>query len=264
MERVKTAVVGCGMISNIYIRNLKNMFSIIDLVAVCDIHAEAAREKAELYGVAQVMTIDEVAASEEIELVVNLTAPMAHYDVMKKMLLAGKHVYTEKMFTTELSQAEELVKIAEEKKLLIAVAPDTVLGAGVQTAKYVLDKGLIGTPTSCLISMNRNQSLNSEVFRFLQKQGGALPDDVGIYFIAAALTLLGPVTQVHAVGAPALEHPGRFPETMYWPEAWYFGMVQWEVFILTEIPLVRRNLSSGSMVQKESWIWETRKDLEGL
>ena len=205
-RKVKMAVVGCGMISNIYIRNLKRLFHVIDLVAVCDIDKASAEEKAETYGVERVMTIDEVAASKDIELVVNLTGPTAHYSVIKQMLEAGKHVYTEKMFTTDLEQSRELVRLAEEKNLYLAVAPDTVLGAGIQTARQVIDSGLVGIITSGFVSVSRNQNLNSEVFRFLQKDGGALPYDVGIYYVGALIALLGSVKAVRGFGAPALAH----------------------------------------------------------
>ena len=205
-KKVRTAVVGCGMISNIYIRNLKNLFFITDLVAVCDLNEAAAKRQADAFGVEKVMTIDEVAAAEDTELVINLTGPVAHYDVIKKMLLAGKHVYTEKMFTTDLEQARELVDIADEKNLYLGVAPDTVLGAGIQTAKRVLDAGFIGDVTSVQVHVNRNQSLNSETFRFLRNNGGALPYDVGIYYVGAMLTLLGPVKSIQAAGSPAPVH----------------------------------------------------------
>lgn len=209
MEKVKTAVVGCGMISNIYIRNLKNMFSIIDLVALCDINLAAAKSKAEQYGISRVMTLEEVEASDEIELVVNLTAPAAHYSVIKRMLLAGKHVFTEKMLTENMEQGRELLAIANERKLYLGVAPDTVLGAGVQTMKMVIDSGLIGKVTSCFASINRNQSLNSEIFRFIRNNGGAFPYDVGIYFVAAMLAIMGPAESIMGFGASAMEHPAE-------------------------------------------------------
>ena len=206
IKKVKTAVVGCGMISNIYIRNLKHLFSIIDLTALCDLNPSAAEEKAKTYGVGRIMTIDDVAAAPEIELVVNLTAPVAHYGVIKQMLEAGKHVYTEKMFTADLAQARELTALAEQKGLMIAVAPDTVLGAGVQTARRMIDTGLVGEITSGFVSVTRNQSLNSETYKFLQKPGGALPYDVGIYYVGALIALLGPVQAVRGFAAPALRH----------------------------------------------------------
>ncbi len=194
------------MISNTYIRNLSRLFQIIDLVAVCDIIPEAAEEKARLHGIKKTMTLEEIAADKSIELVVNLTGPAAHYSVIKKMLEAEKHVYTEKMFTTELGQSRELVSLADEKGLYLGVAPDTILGAGTQTAKKILETGLIGQVTSGQVCINRNQLLNSELFRFLKNDGGALPYDVGIYYIGTLLTLLGPVRKVKAFGAPSLVH----------------------------------------------------------
>ena len=193
VQKVKTAVVGCGMISSIYIRNLSQMFSVIDLAAVCDMRREAAEARAKEFGIARALTIDEVAADPEIELVVNLTPAFAHYDVIKKMLLAGKHVYTEKMFTTELEKSRELVALAAEKGLFLGVAPDTVLGAGVQTARYLIDQGIIGDVTSVQVCINRNQVLNSEFFRFLRGAGGTLPYDVGVYYVGALAALLGSV-----------------------------------------------------------------------
>ena len=206
VRKVKTAIVGCGMISNIYIKNLKNLFYIIDLVAVCDINPAAAKEKAETYGIERIMTLEEIAASREIELVVNLTAAFAHYDVLKQMILAGKHVYTEKMMTTDLEKGFELTALAEERGVYFGVAPDTILGAAAQTARKAIDCGLIGEITSVSVNINRNQSLNAELFRFLRGDGGALPYDVGIYYVATLLCLLGPVKAIKAVGVKAKKH----------------------------------------------------------
>lgn len=203
---VKTAVVGCGMISNSYIHNLKNLFQIVDLTAVCDVNPEAAREKAQTYGIPRTMTIDEVAADETVELVVCLTPVPAHYGILRRMLEAGKHVYTEKIFTADLEQSRELLALAESKGLSIGVAPDTVLGASIQTARHILDMGLVGKITSGFVSVARSQLLSSETYRFLQSEGGGLPYDVGIYYIGALIALLGPVKSIRAFAAPALPH----------------------------------------------------------
>ncbi len=220
VQKVRTAVIGCGMISSIYIRNLKNLFYITDLVAVSNRGEEAARKQAEKFGIERVLTPDEVAASEDIELVVNLTPPAAHYGIIKKMLLAGKHVYTEKMFTTKLEEAEELVRLADEKHLYLGVAPDTILGAGIQTARNIIGSGLIGEITSVQVKINRNQSQNSETFRFLRNDGGSLPYDVGIYYIGALLALAGPVRSVCAFGNPAPVHAAEFLYASSPEESW--------------------------------------------
>lgn len=211
MERkVRTAVVGCGMISNIYIKNLKNLFHIIDLAAVGNRSRDAAEEKAKTYGIGRVMTIDEIAKSDEIELVVNLTPANVHYGIIKKMLMAGKHVWTEKVMAATLDEARELAELANEKGLYLGVAPDTVLGAGLQTARRAIETDLIGTVSSGIAVINRNQVLNSEYFTFLRGEGGSLPYDVGIYYIGALLSLLGPVKAIRAFGRPAPLHEPEF------------------------------------------------------
>lgn len=209
MQKVKTAVVGCGMISTIYIKNLMNMFSIIDLVALCDLNVAAAKEKAEKYGVPNVMTLEEVLASEEIELVINLTAPFAHYDVIKKALNAGKHVFTEKMLCTDLEQGKELIRLADDKGLYLGVAPDVILCAGMQTMRKMIDAGMIGKVTSVLVSMNRNQPLNSEKYGFIRREGGAFPYDVGVYSIAGMLSLLGPVKRLTGIAKTSEKYQSR-------------------------------------------------------
>lgn len=214
--KVKTAVVGCGAISSIYIRNLKSLFSIIDLVALSNRTRAKAEEKAVQFGVPRVMTLEEIAADPEIELVVNLTPPGSHYEVTKRMLEAGKHVYSEKVFTTNLDQAWELAALAKERGLYLGVAPDTVLGAGIQTARRIIDTGLIGQVTSGFVSVTRSHNLMSELFPFLRGQCGCLPYDVGVYYVGALIALLGPVKSVRAYAAPA---PVYEKQLLYVPDA---------------------------------------------
>lgn len=209
LRKVKTAIIGCGMISNIYIKNLKNTFSIIDLEAICDRFPATAEEKAEKYGIERIMTMEEILESPEIELVINLTAAPAHYEVIKAALDAGKHVYTEKMMCTEFKKGKELVALAREKGLYLGAAPDTFLGAGLQTARKVIDSGFIGEVTSVLASVNRNHPICSERFEFIKHEGGSFPYDVGVYYITAILALFGPVKKVSAIARPAKTFQAR-------------------------------------------------------
>lgn len=209
-KKVKTAIVGCGMISYIYAKNLTNLFSIIDLVAVCDVIPEAAKKRQEQFNVPKIMTMDEICADTEIELVVNLTAPAVHYEVIKKLLEAGKNVYTEKVICFDVEQGKELVKLADEKGLYLGVAPDTFLGAGLQTARNILDCGLIGDVTSVVACINRNQPRNSEHFGYIRFEGGAFPYDVGVYYVQALNALFGPVKRIAGFAQNAPTHQGEF------------------------------------------------------
>lgn len=215
MKKIKTAVVGCGMISYIYIKNLRNLFSVIDLVGVCDNYAPNAEAKSKLFGV-PVMTMEEIKADKSIELVVNLTGPAAHYAVIRELLEAGKNVFTEKMLSTDFEKGRELVALANEKGLRLGVAPDTFLGAGLQTARFAIERGLIGRVTSARAAINRSQALNSEVFRFIRSPGGGFAYDVGVYYVTALLALLGPVRSVAGFVAETREHSA---ELLYASEA---------------------------------------------
>ncbi len=197
-QPVKVATIGCGKISDAYLATMISNFKILDVVACCDHHPDRAEETARKYDL-KVMTGDEIMADPSIELVVNLTQPTAHYTVIKQMLQAGKHVYTEKVLTLELAEAAELVGIANRKNLYLGVAPDTFLGSAIQTARYVVESGMIGEVTSCCSVLNRDGYFLVEKYPFCAKPGGGIGLDVGIYYLTALLSILGPVGEVSGV-----------------------------------------------------------------
>jgi predicted dehydrogenase len=195
---VKTAIVGSGSISGAYLDTMTNKFKILEVVGCCDRTPEKAQAKAEKYGI-KALSMDEILADESIELVVNLTTPGAHYPVIKRLLEAGKHVYTEKALTVELEHAAELLKVADQKGLYLGAAPDTFLGSAIQTARYVVDSEMIGEITSCYCALTRDGDLFSRAFPFTARPGGGIGFDVGIYYITALLSILGPVREVSGV-----------------------------------------------------------------
>jgi predicted dehydrogenase len=198
IQPVKTAIIGCGMISEPYLETLTKKFKIIQVVACCDKNTDKARDKAQKYGL-QVMTMDEIIADKSIELVINLTTPVAHYPVIRQLLEGGKNVYTEKALTVELEQGAELLEIANKKGLYLGAAPDTFLGSAVQTARYVVESGMIGEVSSCYCALSRDSEIFSRAFPFTAKPGGGIGFDVGIYYITALLSILGPVSEVSGI-----------------------------------------------------------------
>ena len=198
IEPVKTAIVGCGMISDAYLNTMINKFKILDVVGCCDMNLDKAQTTAQKYGI-KVLSMEEILADGSIEIVVNLTTPVAHYPVIKQLLEAGKHVYTEKVLSVELEHAAELVKIADQKNLYLGAAPDTFLGSAIQTARYAVDSGMIGDVTSCYCAFTRDGDILNRAYPFTAKPGGGIGFDVGIYSITALLSLLGPVKEVSGV-----------------------------------------------------------------
>lgn len=200
IKKVGTAVLGCGAISSVYLENLKKRFEIINLIACCDLDNNLSEAMARRYQIKNI-SLNEILQDNSIELVVNLTPPAAHYSIIKKLLLGGKNVYTEKMLCKNFEDAKELAALADEKHLLLCAAPDTFLGAGVQTAKFAVDNNLIGTVTSCVATLQRDGSLMAERFPYTAKNGGGIGLDVGIYYTTALLSILGKVNRVCGITA---------------------------------------------------------------
>ena len=192
---MKTAVVGAGVISDIYLENMIHKFTVLDVCAICSRRGDSARKKDEQYGI-EAKTFEEILADRSIELVVNLTPPAAHYEIIKALLGAGKNVYTEKVICPDLALTRELAALAAQHNLLLCSAPDTFLGAAIQTARAAVDGGMIGTVTSAVAVDNRDKFLLTEYFPAGNAMGNSMGIDMGIYYVTALVSILGGVTQV--------------------------------------------------------------------
>ena len=203
---MKTAVVGCGMISEIYLSNLTKRFPDIEVAACCAATMESARRRADQFGI-RACTLEEILKDQSIELIVNLTPPLVHAAIIRQALEAGKHVYTEKPLATSYPEARQLAQLADSKGLYLGVAPDTFLGDALQTAQAAVQAGAIGEVTGCSISLNRRMEHFYEFLTFTRQPGGGMGQDIGPYYFTAALSLLGPVRRV--CGMTATTHPER-------------------------------------------------------
>lgn len=195
---MKIGIVGIGVISGIYLENLTKLFKEIEVVAVCDLIKEKAIRAKEKYNIPKIYdTMYELFDDQEIDIVLNLTRPYEHYDVSYHALMAGKHVYTEKPLGATLEEGIKLTQLAKEKGLLIGGAPDTFMGAGIQTCRKLIDDGYIGTPVgaSAFMVCRGHESWHSDP-EFYYKFGGGPMLDMGPYYITALINLLGAVKTV--------------------------------------------------------------------
>ena len=205
-KKVCVGVVGAGAISDIYLKNMITRFDNLYVKSICAAHFENAQKKAEEYGI-QAVTMEEMLDDPEICLVVNLTPAHVHYDVIKKALEHGKHVYTEKTLTDDISRSAELVQMARERGLHLGSAPDTFMGAALQTARSAIDSGMLGEIHSFAVSANRNNDILLSLFEFLRQPGGGVVCDYAVYYVTALVSLLGPVARVGSIiGHPYPTH----------------------------------------------------------
>ncbi|WP_064682387.1 Gfo/Idh/MocA family protein [Rhizobium bangladeshense] len=195
-------IIGCGNISTTYF-SLAPLFKGLKVLACADINVQAAEARAKEYGV-KAQTIDALLANDEIDVVVNLTIPDAHFPVSKAILEAGKHVYSEKPLVLSLEQGEELRRIAKAKNLAVGCAPDTFLGGAHQLARKFIDDGGIGRITSgaCYVMSPGMEMWHPNPDFFFLPGGGPILD-LGPYYIANLINLIGPVKRVGAMTSMA-------------------------------------------------------------
>jgi predicted dehydrogenase len=196
MAALRVGIIGLGNISGIYLQNL-GLYRSTQVIAVADIDRSRAETAAEANKVPYVLEPDELLAHPDVDLVLNLTIPKAHGPVAEAAIKNGKHVYNEKPLATEIAVARHLVESAKSKGVRVGCAPDTFLGAGLQTARAAIDAGEIGTPVGAQAAMlSRGPEPWHPSPEFFYKPGGGPMLDMGPYYTTALISLLGPVRRV--------------------------------------------------------------------
>ena len=196
-------IIGAGTISGTYLDNLTS-FPDTEVVAIGDLFTDVARSKAAEHGIASAGDVASVLEHEGVELVVNLTIPAAHAEVASQAIAAGKHVWNEKPLALDRPSGQALLAASEAAGLRVGCAPDTFLGAGLQAARRVIERGDIGVPLTALILM---QSPGPDSWHpnpgFLFAQGAGPLFDIGPYYLTALIQTFGPVAAVAALGSKA-------------------------------------------------------------
>ncbi len=200
---VGVGLIGAGMISDTYLENLTS-FPDVQVLIVGDLDRERARSRADKHGIPESGGPEDVLADPDVEIVVNLTIPAVHAEVSSAAIAAGKHVWSEKPISIDRESGRDLLAEAEKAGLLVGIAPDTVLGQGVQTARRAIARGDIGVPLSAQTVM---QYSGPEIFHpdpeFLFAKGAGPLFDFGPYYLTTLVHVFGAFATVAAVGSKA-------------------------------------------------------------
>ena len=222
--RTKVGIIGCGVISGIYIETLQKMAN-VEIAAIADVWREAAEARATQYGIERILTVEELLADPEIAIVINLTVPRAHAEVALQVLRSSKHVYNEKPLSTSLADARQVLDVAAERGLVVGCAPDTVLGGGIQTCRALIDEGAIGQPVAAVAFMmhrgpegfrpgawaespTRRRIAPKDPSGYFQPGVGPM-FDMGPYYLHSLALMLGPARRV--TGSARITYPERRP-----------------------------------------------------
>lgn len=204
---MRVGVIGCGTISSVYLRNCR-AFANLDVVAVADLDEQRALAQAERFGVPRVLAVDEVFASSDVDVILDLTVPGAHAELNRRALEAGKHVYSEKPWATTREAGWEVLQLARQRGLYAGASPDTFLGNALQSARRLIDEGAIGEPVAALGAfLGSGPERWHPSPEFFYEAGGGPLFDMGPYYLTALISLLGPVRRVSS--SARITHPRR-------------------------------------------------------
>ena len=201
-KTLRVGIIGCGNISSAYLK-FAPLFRGFEIVACADISAKTAAARADEFKITA-MKPEDLLASKEIDIVLNLTVPAAHFDVSMAAVKAGKHVYSEKPLALSVKDGLALAKEAKARKLKVCAAPDTIFGGAHQRARLAIDEGEVGKITSgtALILGHGMEHWHPNP-DFFFKPGGGPVLDLGPYYIGNLINLIGPVKRVAAMSSMA-------------------------------------------------------------
>ncbi|MBY5340930.1 Gfo/Idh/MocA family oxidoreductase [Rhizobium leguminosarum bv. viciae] len=202
--KLRIGVVGCGNISLAYMRNAP-LFCGVEITACADLNAAAAKRRAAEFNL-RGADVDSLIDDRNIDLILNLTIPAAHFDVSMRALSAGKHVFTEKPLGVTAAEGRSLVDAAAAKGLMLGSAPDTFLGAAGRHARRQMEAGAIGKPvTGTAFMMGRGMEHWHPDPSFYYQAGAGPLMDMGPYYLTMMVNLMGPIRRVQAVATSGQE-----------------------------------------------------------
>ncbi len=202
--KIGVGIIGCGNISQAYFDGAK-VFEVLDIISCADIKMSVARAKAAENG-CKAQTVKALLANKDIDLVINLTIPAVHAKVSQQILKAGKHVHCEKPLAVHLEDGREVLDLAKKKGLLVGCAPDTFMGAGLQTCRKIIDDGWVGRIVGgTAFMMSRGPESWHPNPSFFYQEGAGPMFDMGPYYMTALVHMLGPVKRVSAITSRAFK-----------------------------------------------------------
>lgn len=184
---INVGIIGCGRVAHRFPSEAK-VVSGVSITAAYDKHYEVCSNFANEYtGIKAFSNLGDF--FKYVDAVYIATPHLAHYDCIKESLLAGKHVLCETPMLLNGLQAEELYKLAEEKKLVLVEANKTAHCPAFNHLMVMIKSGLIGDVVD--IEASLSQLLDKSGREFDAKQAGGALFEQGSYPLLPILKLLG-------------------------------------------------------------------------
>jgi predicted dehydrogenase len=217
---MKIAFVGCGYVFDIYMRT-RWAYPELEVAGVYDIDTKRSAVVARHYGFHVYPSYDDLLADPEVEIVVNLTNIGSHADTIRRALEAGKHVYSEKPLTTDVTETRMLFELADEMGVVFSGAPCNLYSDAAVTVWTAVRDGAIGKPVlvyaeiddnpAHLMSLETKSSPTGAPFPVREElQEGCTVEHVA-YHLVWLCAMFGPVVSLTAFSNCLIEHKTDVP-----------------------------------------------------
>jgi predicted dehydrogenase len=189
MRKMKMGILAAGGIARIMAQTVREMNS-VELYAVAARDKQRAEEFSKEFEFKKAYgSYQELAEDSNVDFIYIASPHSSHYEHIKLCLDHGKHVICEKAFTANTAQAEEVIKLAEEKNLLLTEAMWVRYMPMAKTLKEVIASGVIGEISTVIANLFYVIDGNERIYE-PKLAGGALLD-VGVYALTFASIVLG-------------------------------------------------------------------------
>lgn len=203
MDKIRVGILGAGRIAGVMADTMTKM-DCVEICAVASRDLARSREMAQKFAIPKAYgSYGEMLADPAVQLVYIATPHSHHCTHIKACLDHGKHVLCEKAFTMTLREAEEAIRLAREKKLLLVEALWTRFQPFVKTIRDLIDGGIVGNVSMLTASLGADVKHKERIQR--PELGGGALLDLGVYPLNFAYMMFG--TDVTDITSSCIKYP---------------------------------------------------------
>lgn len=193
---INVGIAGFGMSGQVFQAPFLHTHNCFNIKKVLERNSLKSKEQ---YPYVNVVRTFEELLTDDIELIIISTPNNLHYTMAKQALEAGKNVIVEKPLSIYSSQAEELIRIAKEKGVLLSVYQNRRWDGGYLTAKKLIEEGRLGDVVDYEVHFDRFvKGTSSKVWKETGEVGVGVLYDLGVHIIDQAVCLFGMPKEVYA------------------------------------------------------------------
>ena len=200
-DKLQVGVIGSGFAGSSHMEGYNNVED-ADLIAICDVSEERAREAAEKYGIPNVFTdYEEMLKLDKLDAVSVCLPNFMHMPASVAALEAGKHVLCEKPLAANAEQAAKMVAASEKSDKILAMSLNFRYQSSALTAKKLIEAGELGEIYYAKTAMLRNNSIPKGWFHVKERSGGGPLLDLAAPVLDVTWWLMGRPEPVSASGS---------------------------------------------------------------